>query len=165
MSENEELRIVPYEPSHLDAILALSLRAWAPVFASMEAAMPKPVFSAFYPQGWEVGQSANVEVVCKDRETAVWVALIADKVVGFLGTRIHEDNPVGEIYIIAVDPDHQRRGIGAELTTFAFDQMRKAGLSIAMVETGSDQGHAPARRAYESAGFSLWPVARYFRQL
>jgi hypothetical protein len=35
-------------------------------------------------------------------------------------------------------------------------------MSVAMVETGGDPGHAPARRTYEKAGFGLFPTARYF---
>jgi hypothetical protein len=38
-------------------------------------------------------------------------------------------------------------------------------MGVAMVETGGDPGHAPARRTYEKAGFSLVPVARYFKAL
>jgi hypothetical protein len=34
-----------------------------------------------------------------------------------------------------------------------------------MAETGGDPGHAPARAVYERAGFTLLPVARYFRTL
>jgi hypothetical protein len=34
-----------------------------------------------------------------------------------------------------------------------------------MVETGGDPGHAPARRTYEKAEFSLVPVARLFKAL
>jgi hypothetical protein len=38
-------------------------------------------------------------------------------------------------------------------------------MDIAVVETGGDPGHAPARAAYEVAGFTLLPIARYFRLL
>jgi hypothetical protein len=38
-------------------------------------------------------------------------------------------------------------------------------MDIAVVETGGDFGHAPARAAYEAAGFTLLPIARYFRLL
>jgi hypothetical protein len=38
-------------------------------------------------------------------------------------------------------------------------------MSIAMVETGGDPGHAPARAAYTATGFRLVPVARYFKDL
>jgi len=32
---------------------------------------------------------------------------------------------------------------------------RQEGLKYAMVGTGMDEGHAPARRAYEKAGFDI----------
>jgi hypothetical protein len=38
-------------------------------------------------------------------------------------------------------------------------------MDIAVVETGGDLGHAPARAAYRTAGFTLLPIARYFRLL
>ena len=50
---------------------------------------------------------------------------------------------------------------GTRLTTFALDRMR----DVAMVETGGDPGHAPARRSYEKAGFTLLPIGRYFKAL
>jgi hypothetical protein len=43
--------------------------------------------------------------------------------------------------------------------------MKEAGMTIAMVETGGDPGHGPARAAYARAGFGLFPVARYFKKL
>jgi GNAT superfamily N-acetyltransferase len=67
--------------------------------------------------------------------------------------------------MIAVDPDFQRRGIGTRLTNHSVDWFKQAGMSIVMVETGADPGHAPARRAYESSGFTILPVARYFKSL
>jgi GNAT superfamily N-acetyltransferase len=67
--------------------------------------------------------------------------------------------------MVAVDPDYQDRGIGSTLIEFALAWMKDAGMSIAMVETGGDPGHAPARRTYEKLGFGLWSVARYFKKL
>ena len=67
--------------------------------------------------------------------------------------------------MIAVDSDYQQRGIGVALTEFALEQMKAAGMSVAMVETGGDSGHAPARRTYEKLGFELLPIARYFKKL
>jgi len=67
--------------------------------------------------------------------------------------------------MLAVDPDHQGRGIGTALTGFALDRLKDAGMKVAMVETGGDPGHAPARRVYEKAGYTLLPIARYFKNL
>lgn len=38
-------------------------------------------------------------------------------------------------------------------------------MSVAMVETGGDPGHAPARHTYEKVGFGLFPITRYFKKL
>jgi ribosomal protein S18 acetylase RimI-like enzyme len=70
-----------------------------------------------------------------------------------------------EIYMVAVDPDFQGRGIGSALIEFAPCWMKEAGMSVAMVETGGDPGHERARHTYEKAGFELWLVARYFKKL
>ena len=72
---------------------------------------------------------------------------------------------MGGIDMIAVDPAYQRRGIGSQLTSSATDYMRDEGMDIALVETGGDPGHAPARATYDAAGFTLLPIARYFRLL
>lgn len=72
---------------------------------------------------------------------------------------------MGVIEIIRVDPDHRRRGIAARLTEFAADHMHRCGMDIAVVETGGDPGHAPARALYGEVGFTPLPIARYFRLL
>jgi len=38
-------------------------------------------------------------------------------------------------------------------------------MDIAVVETGGDPGHAPARALYGETGFTLLPIARHFRLL
>jgi ribosomal protein S18 acetylase RimI-like enzyme len=95
----------------------------------------------------------------------VWVASEASRIAGFVALKLHPEDQMGEIYMIAVVPDFQRRGIASRLTNHSVEWFKNAGMSIAMVETGGDPGHAPARRAYESSGFRLLPVARYFKAL
>ncbi len=84
---------------------------------------------------------------------------------GFVAIRLYLDDSMGEIYMIAVDPDFQGNGIGTALIEFALTWMKDAGMSIAMVETVDDDGHVPARHTYEKVGFRLFPVARYFKKL
>jgi hypothetical protein len=43
--------------------------------------------------------------------------------------------------------------------------MREQGVKPAVVETGGDPGHAPARGVYTNAGFTALPIARFFRTL
>jgi GNAT superfamily N-acetyltransferase len=159
------MQIEPYDAHYLDAVIRLSLRAWTPVFDSLQKAMDSDVYQAFYPDHWRVSQQKAVEDVCATEETKVWVAIDSGSPVGFVAVKLHSEDSMGEIYMVAVDPDFQGQGIGSALIQFALDWMKDAGMSIAMVETGGDPGHAPARRTYEKAGFGLFPVARYFKKL
>ena len=70
-----------------------------------------------------------------------------------------------EIYMIAVDPAVQRRGVASLLTEHALDEMRTRGMDLAIVATGGDPGHAPARATYEKAGFTPCPQVWYSRLL
>ncbi|MEM6518331.1 MAG: GNAT family N-acetyltransferase [Cyanobacteria bacterium P01_D01_bin.71] len=160
-----EVRIKPYDPCHLDAVIRLSLRAWTPVFDSMQKVMNADVYQTFYPNHWRASQQAAVEAACVVDEMNVWVAIDMDFTVGFVAVKLHPEDSMGEVYMVAVDPDFQGHGIGTTLIEFALAWMKDAGMSIAMVETGGDPGHASARYTYEKVGFELWPVARYFKQL
>jgi ribosomal protein S18 acetylase RimI-like enzyme len=168
------MQIEAYAPCHLDAVIRLSLRAWTPVFDSLQNVMNADLYRAFYPNQWRVSQQKAVEEVCAAEDTNVWVAISAERnsegtdeglIVGFVAVKLHSEDSMGEIYMVAVDPDFQGHGIGSALIEFALVQMKNAGMSIAMVETAGDPGHAPARHTYEKAGFELFPVARYFKTL
>ncbi|HEU5098231.1 MAG TPA: GNAT family N-acetyltransferase [Roseiflexaceae bacterium] len=157
--------IEPYDSNQLDAIVQLSLRAWAPVFDSLQKVFDSDLYQVFYPDSWSASQQQAVEAVCTAEDSHVWVALDNDSPVGFVAVKLHEADLMGEVYMVAVDPDQQGRGIGSALIAFALDWMKGAGMAIAMVETGGDPGHAPARHTYEKMGFGLFPVARYFKKL
>jgi ribosomal protein S18 acetylase RimI-like enzyme len=92
----------------------------------------------------------------------VSVAVTTDEVVGYVAVDLPTGEPHGEIYMIAVAPEQQGRGVGKALTQHAVDQIRAAGRALAMVETGGDPGHAAARATYEKAGFVSLPAERYF---
>lgn len=157
--------VQPYEPHHLEAVVELSLRAWAPVFQELEKALEPAVYEAFYPEGWRGSQSKDVRAVCTEGDARVWVATYDARIAGFVAVKVQARAVLGEIYMIAVDPALQRRGIASALTRFALAFMKRAGVSVAMVDTGGDPGHAPARRAYERAGFRELPLSRYFMKL
>ncbi|HKD77719.1 MAG TPA: GNAT family N-acetyltransferase [Ktedonobacterales bacterium] len=126
--------------------------------------MDADVYTELHPD-WRVSQRKAVEAACAEEDTHVWIASEGASIVGFVAVKLHTEARLGEIYMVAVDPDAQGRGIGTALTAFASGWMKDAGMSVAMVETGGDPGHAPARHTYEKAGFRLLPIARYFKKL
>jgi N-acetylglutamate synthase-like GNAT family acetyltransferase len=146
-------------------VLALSLRAWSPVFEKLKPAVQPFVYEAFYPTGWEARQTADIDQFLETEAANIWVAFSDNELVGWIGLRLHQDDQMGEIYILAVDPANQQKGIATALMEKGFAQIKAAGMTMVMVETGDDPGHSASRAAYERVGFTRWPVARYFRQL
>ena len=159
------LNIRLFRDEDLDAIVELSLLAWEPVFHSLEQVLGHDIFVLLQPD-WRAGQAKGVASTCRDRETYTTLVAEVDGVVaGFLAYKLKREQKIGEVDLLAVHPDYQNRGVGTALTNAALDQIRESGMKLAIVEPGGDPGHAPARRAYEKAGYTLLPIARYFKDL
>lgn len=157
--------VVAYDPADRDALLELALRSWAPVFEQLRSHVPGFVYDAFYPDGWRARQRADLGAVLDGEPESVDVAMADDGPAGWVCTRLHPEDRMAEVYVIAVDPAHQRSGVARMLLRRAHERARAAGARMIMVETGDDPGHAAARALYEADGYVRWPVARYFREL
>ena len=154
-----------YRPADHDAVVALSLRAWEPVFASMEAVLGAELARRLHGEDWRVYQARSVSDTLAAADRA-WVAEAEGRVAGFaIATTADPDRRIGEIAMLAVDPAAQRCGLGRALTDHATAYLRDAGMRVAVIGTGGDPGHAPARALYERAGYSLMPAAQYFKAL
>ena len=103
--------------------------------------------------------AGTVQPVTSENDVAIRVCR------GYASVSFNREESMGELHMIAVDPDAQQRGIGGRLTVEAVERIRAAGMSIAMIETGSDPGHAPARATYARAGFRHVPISRFFLAL
>ena len=79
---------------------------------------------------------------------------------------IDPERCIGTILNNAVDPAAQGQGVGTAMYERVLTLFRDAGMEYARVHTGLDEGHAPARRAYEKAGFDLSiPDVTYYQKL
>jgi ribosomal protein S18 acetylase RimI-like enzyme len=157
-----DFEIRPATAADADAVVALSLRAWAPVFASFNEILGDDLYARVHPN-WLVDQAAAVRHSLAEHDG--WVATNDGTVLGFVTVVFDDEERSGEIYMIAVDPSAQRAGVATRLTEFALDQMRARGIDLAIVATGGDPGHAPARRTYEKLGFIGCPQVWYARRL
>jgi ribosomal protein S18 acetylase RimI-like enzyme len=151
-----------FDAGDTDRVVELSLDAWTPVFESFHAVLGEDLYRRVHPD-WRIHQAASVRDALQRNDT--WVAVDDGTTVGFVNVIFDEAECSGEIYMIAVDPAAQRRGIASRLTEHALDEMRARGLDLATVATGGDPGHAPARRTYEKAGFIGCPQVWYAKLL
>ncbi|WP_233153400.1 mycothiol synthase [Kineosporia sp. R_H_3] len=66
----------------------------------------------------------------------------------------HAHDPIGEVYVVGVDPAAQGRGLGRAMTLAGLQWLRARGLPQAMLYVEAD--NAPALAVYRSLGFTHW---------
>lgn len=87
------------------------------------------------------------------------------RLAGFCWTKVHAatDPPLGEIYVIAVDPDFHGQGLGQALTLAGLAHLHRSGLTTGMLYVEST--NAPAVDLYAKLGFTLHHADRVYTRL
>ena len=150
------------------------LRPWSPsrsgrgrrCLQAFEGELGSHLYGLLWPD-WRSAQARAVEAACREPENDVWVAVVDGRPVGLVVVRwVNEDAArVGEISMIAVDPAHQNAGLGTSLMERAVTEIRARSVDLAVIATGGDPGHAPARALYEKFDFKPLAQVRYYLEL
>ena len=85
-----------------------------------------------------------------------FIALNNKKIIGFCWMKIHHDfvnrDPIGEIYVIGVDPENKQTGLGKALASTGLNYLTSKSLKQAMLYVDAD--NAPALAMYQGLGFN-----------
>ena len=85
-----------------------------------------------------------------------FLAVKGNEIVGFVWTKIHQDlvnqDPVGELYVVGVDPDHAHQGIGRAVSVTAINYLITKGLKRSMLYVDAD--NEKGLGLYTSLGFN-----------
>jgi mycothiol synthase len=123
---------------------------------------------AWHPEqgGWDV-ESVRI------REAEAWfdpegfllAVDVDDRLLGFHWTKVHsKSEPIGEVYVLGVDPSAHGRGLGVGLTLAGLHYLRGKGLHEVMLYVEADNEAAVAM--YRKLGFTNWDTdVAYLRRL
>ena len=134
----------------------IARRAWGRIHTSFRQIMGAQMHDALC-ANWEEKKAAQVRGHWERHPEWFYVveAVKAKSVVAFITFRVDPEKSLGTIGNNAVAPEGQGQGIGTAMYARVLNLFRRQGLKYASVGTGLDEGHAPARRAYEKAGFDI----------
>jgi mycothiol synthase len=88
------------------------------------------------------------------------------RLAGFHWTKVHPAGgtggaPLGEVYVVGVDPGQQGGGLGRALTLAGLRHLRERGLGEVMLYV--DEDNTAAVRMYAALGFSHWSTDAMYR--
>jgi len=85
-----------------------------------------------------------------------FLAVQGGSIIGFCWTKIHDEfvnqDPIGELYVIGVHPDHAHKGIGRAVSITALNYLVTKGLKQSMLYVDADNEKGLA--LYKSLGFN-----------
>ena len=164
---DETLHLRTAEADDLEPLIELTIRAFHDIQDGIRAQLGDALFE---PQNgdWRGDYRRTLtDLVAPEQRGRTLVAVMAGAPVGYAAWTTHPGprGDQGEITLLAVDHVHQQHGAGRALIEAACDAMRDAGCVVAIVGTGGDEAHTPARAAYTAAGFTALPTVFYSRLL
>ncbi|MHB0877012.1 MAG: GNAT family N-acetyltransferase [Anaerolineae bacterium] len=161
----EALIIRTLQPEDIQNIEDIAAAAWAPIYEHFYA-LQEQALGGVARRSTLDNKRQQVRDFATNHAKWVLVSELAGEVVGFITYTVDRDNRVGTIGNNAVAPGHAGRGIGCAQYERVLQVFRDEGMEYASVTTGLDESHAPARRAYEKAGFvQVLPHVEYMRRL
>jgi ribosomal protein S18 acetylase RimI-like enzyme len=157
--------IRPYAQDDLDTIADIGDRAWRGIYRMFRSAYGDELF-AIMVSDEHTSKGEQIRAHCQRHPEWVFVCEEQGRIVGFATFRLDADEKIGEIGNNAVDPECGLKGIGQQLYGAVLQHFAEQGMRFAKVRTGMDEAHAPARRAYERAGFDIrHEDVTYFKNL
>ena len=159
------MNIRDFSASDLPGLVDLTIEAFRPLFEQhLPDQLTPRVFSHDHGD-WEGDYRKEVPTF-HDPTNDRFITLAEEErqFLGYVGWNITEGDS-GRLEMVAVHPTAQRRGVGTALCRDVVEKLRSRGATVVHIGTGGDAFHAPARRLYESLGFTGYPVVDYTKAL
>jgi ribosomal protein S18 acetylase RimI-like enzyme len=140
----------------LPAIDELTVLCYSPIQESYVAMLGADCYDAVRNDPeltWEERKIRQNRTLYEQHPDWVWVLELEERVFGFVTFWLVPAQSYGHIDNNGVHRDQAGRGWATFMYRRVLSHFREQGLRYAHVDTGLDDAHIPARRAYEAVGF------------
>ena len=146
----------------ISAIADIVRDGWENIYAGYRAQLGEDIYGSVYTSDPLLVKAERLKGAIG--EGRVFVAVCNGEVCGFASFAKEEN--IGVLKDNAVAASARGKGVSSLLYEAVFGKLRELGCNVVRVGTGLDDAHAPARRAYEKAGFEVGlPSITYYKKL
>ena len=140
-----------------EPITSAEIATFSPADSDEWLALNNKIFVAHPDQGdWVMQDLTNRMKESWFDADGFFLAVQGESIIGFCWTKVHDEfvnqDPVGELYVIGVHPDHAHKGIGRAVSIEAMNYLAKKGLKHSMLYVDADNEKGLA--LYKSLGFN-----------
>lgn len=140
MPEIDEITVACYTPIHESFIEMVGKEAYQEIYYDSK----KP---------WPERKIQQNHKLFREHPAWIWVLENKGRIIGYVSFKTRPEKNHGIFDNNGILPSHAGQGWGKFMYRYVLNYFRNQGLKFALVETGLDDSHIPARRAYEGVGF------------
>lgn len=144
----------PFEPKDTDAVVEIANLAWQRIYTSQREIFGDELYAIMFPEDLQ-RKGNEMRGHCQRTPDRIWICEMDGRVAGFIMWSMNEEKGIGTLGNNGLHPEFAGQGLGSFMYRGVLEHFRAHGMRHAMVHTGLDKGHAPARRAYERVGFNI----------
>lgn len=137
-----------YEPQDLPELRRITVESFGSVALDE---MLEQRYGLWNERDWKARKADHIDDDCAANPEGCFVATQAERIVGYITTRLDRINSIGRIPNLAVEADLRGQGLGRKLIQHAQDYFRAEGMSLAKIET----------MASNPIGQSLYPACGF----
>ena len=156
IAEREGVVLRRAHEEDLPEIDRLTAIGYAPIQESFVAMLGEDCYEAVQAdpeQSWDERKAAQNRRLFSEHPEQVWVLDADGRMIGFVTFWLFPERHYGHLDNNAIEPERAGEGWATFMYRHVLEHFRELGLRFAHVDTGLDDAHIPARRAYAAVGF------------
>jgi ribosomal protein S18 acetylase RimI-like enzyme len=146
--------IRPFRTEDTATVVEIANLAWERIHDSHRAIFGAELYAVLFPEDRE-RKGNEMRRHCAHTPDRIWICELHERPVGFIMWSMDVTKRIGTVGNNGLHPDVDGQGLGTFMYRSLLEHFRAKGMRHAKVHTGLDEGHAPARRAYERMGFNI----------